>query len=82
METLSKIYDEHEWEMLPFFCDKPPDRNDENCHETMGVLWARATAERFYLGLEKYGITRKYLKSYALKDTDRLTNYAKERGWI
>lgn len=81
METLSKIYDEHEDEMLPFFCKYQP-----NSKEPMHILWARLSAEKYYLyprreELKHYGRTRKLLKESALAD-EHFPQWAKERGWI
>ena len=81
-DCIAKIYDEHEPEMLPFFVKYPPNEWDEECHDDIGVLWTRATVERFYMRFDKYAVTRHYLKQYALEDLDCLTDWMKERGMI
>ena len=79
---LSKLYDEHETEMLPFFVKYPPDEWDEDCHDDISILWARANVERFYMRFDQYAVTRHYLKQYALEDLDCLEEWMEERGWI
>ena len=78
---LCRVYDEHEDEMLPFFCKYQP-----NSNEPMNVLWARLSAEKHYLypqreELKNYGRTRKLLKESALAN-EHFPIWAKERGWI